>query len=280
MVDKIINYENEAYGADWFNRIVVVGGDSAPGDEYYEGEEENKKALEYMPDFEGVKLWTSDGSFTGVDDVVTAISGGCGFLFFDGHGNPSTWSTHPPDDEETWITGLDNKDMSKLKNDDMLPVAVVGGCHNGQFNVTFANFFDGLIKYGRRYFNAPSEDDPFLGPFWKKEWVPECWAWRMTRKIGGGSIAIMAYTGLDWFATGDYDEDGIPDCVQYFSGFANTHFFKNYGINDFNILGQAHTQTLKDYIEQFPPMDDKLDCKTVEEFALLGDPSLQIGGYS
>ena len=33
MVDKIINYENEAYGADWFTRIVVVGGDSAPGDE-------------------------------------------------------------------------------------------------------------------------------------------------------------------------------------------------------------------------------------------------------
>jgi len=26
-------------------------------------------------------------------------------------------------------------------------------------------------------------------------------------------------------------------------------------------------------------MDDRLDCKTVEEFVLLGDPSLQIGGY-
>jgi len=280
MVDKIINYENTAFGQDWFHKMVVVGGDSAPGYEYYEGEEENKKALEYMSDFEGIKLWTSDGSLTGIDDVVSAISGGCGFLFFDGHGNPSTWSTHPPDDEETWITGLNNNDVPKLHNGDMLPVAVVGGCHNGQFNVTFANFIDGIIKYGRRYFNIPSEDDPFMGPFWRKEWVPECWAWRITSKINGGSIAFMAYTGLDWFAEGDYDGDGIPDCTQYFSGFANTHFFKNYGVNNLTILGQAHTQTLKDYIEQFPPMDDKLDCKTVEEFTLLGDPRLQIGGYS
>ncbi|GAI77381.1 unnamed protein product, partial [marine sediment metagenome] len=34
------------------------------------------------------------------------------------------------------------------------------------------------------------------------------------------------------------------------------------------------------YINAFPPMDERLDCKTVQEFALLGDPSLQIGGYS
>jgi hypothetical protein len=46
------------------------------------------------------------------------------------------------------------------------------------------------------------------------------------------------------------------------------------------ILGQAHTQALIDYLNAFPPMLDKLDCKTVQEFVLLGDPSLQIGGYS
>jgi len=270
MVNKIINYENSAYGQEWFNKMVVVGGDSAPGYEYYEGEEENAKALEYMSDFTGIKLWTSDGSFSGVDDVVNAISEGCGFLFFDGHGNPSTWSTHPPDDEDTWITGLNNYDMTKLDNDEMLPVAVVGGCHNGQFNVTTLNILKGIKEEGLDFFKLT---------FYKKEWVPECWAWRMVRKIGGGSIAIMAYTGLDWFAEGDYDEDGIPDCTQYYSGFANTHFFKNYGVNNNTILGIAHTQTLIDYINAFPPMDERLDCKTVQEFALIGDPSLQIGGY-
>jgi len=283
MVDKIINYENTVSGKEWFNKIVVVGGDSAPGYKYYEGEEENKKALEYMEGFEGIKLWTSDGSFNGVSDVVNAISSGCGFLFFDGHGNPSTWGTHPPDDKKTWITGLDNNDMSKLKNGEKLPIAVVGGCHNGQFNVSLMNILKGILEEGLNYFGRSP-----LGSFWYNEWVPECWAWRMTSKMDGGAIAIMAYTGLDWFAEGDYDNDSIPDCTQYFSGYANTHFFKNYGVNDLTILGQAHTQTLVDYIIDFPidwnwkrPSDTStlLDCKTILEFTLMGDPSLKIGGY-
>ena len=283
MVDKIINYEKTVSGKEWFNKMVVVGGDSAPGYKYYEGEEENKKALEYMEGFEGIKLWTSDESFTGVSDVVDAISGGCGFLFFDGHGNPSTWGTHPPDDKKTWITGLDNNDMSKLKNGEKLPIAVVGGCHNGQFNVSLMNILKGILEEGLNYFGRSP-----LGSFWYNEWVPECWAWRMTSKMDGGAIAIMAYTGLDWFAEGDYDNDSIPDCTQYFSGYANTHFFKNYGVNDLTILGQAHTQTLVDCILEFPidwnlerPYDSStlLDCKTILEFTLLGDPSLKIGGY-
>jgi len=276
MVNKIINYENTAYGSEWFNKIVCVGGDSAPGDLYYEGEEENQAAIDYLDGFESVKLWTSDGSFTGVNDVVSAISEGSGFLFFDGHGNPTVWSTHPPNDEETWITGLNNKDMPKLINGKKLPVAVIGGCHNGQFNVSILNILKGIIEEGLSgYFST----EPPLGSFWYKEWTPECWAWLMARKIGGGSIAIMAYTGLDWFATGDSNGDDIPDCTQFYSGFCNTNFFKNYAENNLTILGTAHTQTLIDYINEYPPMDEKLDCKTVQEFTLLGDPSLQIGGY-
>jgi hypothetical protein len=96
----------------------------------------------------------------------------------------------------------------------------------------------------------------------------------------GGSIATMAYTGLDWFAEGDYNNDTIPDCTQFLSGYTNTQFFKNYGVNNMTILGQAHTQALIDYLNAFPPMQEKLDCKTAQEFVLLGDPSLQIGGYS
>jgi len=286
MVNKIIKYENKAYGKEWFNKMVVVGGDSAPGYEYYEGEEENKKALEYMQGFEGIRIWASNGNFTGVSDVVKAINGGCGFLFFDGHGNPSTWSTHPPDNN-TWITGLSLRDIPKLINIEKLPVAVVGGCHNAQFNVTMLNIIKGILRDGIiDYFRT---SDPY-GDFWKREWVPECWAWHLVRKIGGGVISIMGYSGLDWFAEGDYNEDDIPDCIQFFSGFANTNFFKNYGVNNYTVLGEAYSQTLKDYITQFPTdwnvswMDaiqaaTILDLKTVEEFVLLGDPSLQIGGY-
>jgi len=274
MVDKIITYETSTYGQNWFNKMILVGGDSAPGDEYYEGEEENARALGYMQGFEGVKIWTSDESFTGPDDVINAISEGGGFLFFDGHGNPQTWGTHPPDDEDTWVTGLNTNDMPKLQNGDKLPVAVIGGCHNGQFNVSLSNIIQGIIKYGLKgyFFESPYK-------FYHMEWIPECWAWRMTSKKDGGSIATMAYAGLDWFATGDSNDDDIPDCTQFFSGCFNVNFFKNYGVNDYTILGQTYTQAQIDYIEQHPPMDYYLDCKTVQELTLMGDPSLQIGGY-
>ncbi len=273
MVDKIIKYENTAYDADWFKRMIVVGGDSAPGDTYYEGEEENAKALEYMEGFEAIKCWTSDGSFKGPEDVIAKINQGAGFLFFDGHGNPSTWGTHPPNDEKTWVTGLSNKDMDELNNGDKLPVTVVGGCHNGQFNVSLWNIPRDILRYGiRGYFFQP----PYK--FYYMEWVPSCWAWKLTSRPNGGAIATMAYAGLDWFATGDSDNDSIPDCTQYFSGFFNVNFFKNYGENNETILGHTFVHTLNDYINQLPPMDYNLDCKTVEEITLFGDPSLQIGG--
>ncbi len=272
-VNKITVYENTTAGKDWFNRMVVVGGDSAPNatDPWYEGEEENKLALEYMTVFEGVRLWTSTGSFSGPEDVIDAINAGCGFLFFDGHGNPMSWSTHPPHNESIWINGLQVKDMPKLTNGEQLPITVCGGCHNGQFNTSLLNILKGIIQEQLQYFRWKF----FLG-----EWTPECWAWKLISVKNGGSIATMAYTGLDWFAEGDYNNDSIPDCVQFFSGYVNTQFFKNYGVNNITVLGEAHTQSLIDYLTMFPPMQEKLDCKTVQEFVLLGDPSLKIGGYS
>jgi len=272
VVKKIITYENTTVGKDWFKRMVVVGGDSAPAanDSWYEGEQENALALQYMSGFQGTKLWTSLGTLTGPDDTVKAISDGCGFLFFDGHGNPLTWGTHPPKND-SWVTGLQVKQMSQLKNHEQLPICVCGGCHNAQFNTSLLRILKGILQEGPAYFNST---------FYRGEWVPECWAWKLISVKKGGSIATMAYAGLDWFAEGDYNHDSIPDCVQFFSGFMNTQFFKNYGVNNITVLGQAHTQTVTDYLNTFPPWQERFDCKTAQEFVLLGDPSLQIGGYS
>jgi hypothetical protein len=278
LVNKIITYENTTAGAEWFKKMVVVGGDSAPAenDPWYEGEEENKLALTYMNGFEGIKLWTSTGNLTGPQDVINAVNQGCGFLFFDGHGNPIIWSTHPPKNGSIWIDGLGVENMTQLTNGEKLPVCVCGGCHNGQFNTSLLNIIKGILQDGLHYF---AWKEPF-GKYWYNEWAPACWAWKLMSVQSGGSIATMAYTGLDWFAEGDSNNDSIPDCTQFLSGYANTQFFKNYGVNNMTILGQAHTQALIDYLNVFPPMQDTLDCKTVQEFALLGDPSLQIGGYS
>ena len=231
-------------------------------------------ALQYLDGlgFTDIHCWTSDQTLTGPQDVINAVNPGCGFLFFDGHGNPRSWSNHPHNDSDTWINGLSNSDMPSLTNKDKYPICVIGACHNGQFNVSLLNIPRHIIEFGLRgYFFEP----PFI--FYRGEWVPECWAWKLASEPNGGSIATLAFTGLDWFATGDSNNDGIPDCTQYFSGFCNTHFFKNYGVNGINILGDVHSQTLIDYINTHPPFDYVLDAKTVEEWVLLGDPSMQIG---
>jgi hypothetical protein len=273
VVDKIITYETTTAGTQWFKKIVGVGGDSAPmaDDPWYEGEEENKLAFEYMTGFETIKLWTSTTNFTSPQDVVDAINAGAGFVYFDGHGNPVTWSTHPPHNESIWIDGLLVKNMKDLTNGAQLPVVVCGGCHNGQFNTSLGMLFKGILKEKFKYFQWT---------YWLNEWAPECWAWKLVSMKNGGSVATIANTALDWFSESDSNHDGIPDAVQFLQGYINTQFFKNYGVNNMTVLGKTHTQALTDYLNAFPPMQDKLDCKTVQEWTLLGDPSLQIGGYS
>ena len=267
MVDKIISYESRyVKNEDWFKRMVVVGGDTFPpeDDPYYEGEISTQTSLNYMTGFEGVKLWASLGTLTGPQDVIREVSKGCGFLNFEGHGNPMSWATHPPHDEETWIGGLIVSDMPKLSNKDMYPICVVGGCHNSQFNVSVFN----LLKFKELY-----------ETYYKSEWSPECWGWWLARKIDGGSIATIGCTGLGYGRIGDYNDDGIPDWIQGLGGWIDIEFFRLYGQEEKDILGEIHSTAISNYVMNFPVMEDEIDCKTVQEWVLLGDPSLKIGGY-
>jgi hypothetical protein len=270
MVNKIIEYENSnAMQQDWFKRLVVVGGDSWPqeNDPYYEGEEENKVAISLLPDFEPVKLWTSLGTLTSPEDVINAVNEGCGFLFFDGHGNPMNWATHPPHDENTWIDGLGVYDMHKMSNKGMYPVCVVGGCHNCQFNVSVLNLLKIYKGYNEWYMHL-----------YKGETSWESWGWWIVRMPDKGAIASLGYAGLDYFAVGDDNKDGIPDCVQFYSGFMHVNFFKEYA-NGTKILGSIHGDVVTTYVNTFDCMKNQIDCKTAQEWVLLGDPTLVIGGY-
>jgi len=38
-------------------------------------------------------------------------------------------------------------------------------------------------------------------------------------------------------------------------------------------------KAIEKYIANFPARSNKIDCKTIQEYALIGDPSLKIGGY-
>jgi hypothetical protein len=112
----------------------------------------------------------------------------------------------------------------------------------------------------------------------------QCWSWRLTRKIGGGSIATIGDTGASYGTlgeTGDINGDGVnePDCVERFSGYMTTQFFKIYN-ESHAPLGEVFGEAITRYLDTFPGMNDQTDCKTVETWTLLGDPSLRIGGYT
>ena len=267
MVRKIINYESKTYGSQWFNRIVAVAGDTYPPGSYpfptdgYEGEENTLAAIDFMIGFKNTTLFTSDKTLTGPNDIIREVDKGCGFLYFEGHGNPGEWTTHPVPftNESKWIKDFTVLSMIRLTNGYKLPICVVGGCHNSEFDVNIFNIFEKKAKY--------------------LTWIPECWSWKLTRKIGGGSIATIGNTGL-----GMSKED--KDSMQGAGDYIENRFFYEIGINGTGTLGDAWGKAISDYLDKYPinwntpaAWDYSIDAKTVQQWVLLGDPSLKIGGY-
>jgi hypothetical protein len=173
-----------------------------------------------------------------------------------------------------------NIDMKQLTNSQKLPVCVIGACHSSQFDVSFLNFFKGMIDEGfSNYFSADISSTS--GGFFKGEWVRRCWSWNMVIQENGGSIATIGNTGLG------FGESEL-NCTKRWDGYIASRFFYNYnnlskkGIHK---IGDIHSKTISDYITNiYVPNENMgeswIDIKTVEGWALLGDPSLRIGGYS
>jgi hypothetical protein len=280
LVEKIIDYEENANGSEWFNTMIVIGGDTFDkswegGTDYNEGEEVNEKALEFMSGFNPVKIYASLGNLL-TANIQNEISNGAGFLYFAGHGSPKNWATHENGDYKNWTEGFKNKDMRKLSNEGMYPILMVGGCHNSEIDVTPLNFIKGILKEGFDYFSY-GEDG--FGSYYLYNWVIECWSWVFVKKPGGGAIASMGSVGYGGVSIGDHNGNDIPDCIEGLDGWFETQFFRIYNEEDIDILGETYGQTITDYVNKFPVYTDRYDCKIVETHLLLGDPSLKIGGY-
>ncbi|MBS3749567.1 MAG: hypothetical protein KGY67_07720, partial [Candidatus Thermoplasmatota archaeon] len=88
MIDKIIRYETSLDFDEWFHRIVVAGGDTyseARGYNdsafrFYEGEEQAKKIMDVMNEFQATPLFASEGTLS-TFSVFESIWKGCGFLY-------------------------------------------------------------------------------------------------------------------------------------------------------------------------------------------------------
>lgn len=271
VVNKIIDYENNAYSKSWFNNTLFIGGDTNPGvgDPFpYEGEADCVYTLQFLDNFDVTELYVSDGTLTGYNDFISSFNKGNGFVLFHGHGLQDGLFTHNSNGEQ--ITVFDNEFVSQLNNNGMYPIMVVGCCLTTEFDVGILNFltiFKNLKQH--HYFSN-----------YKYECVSECLSWNMIKKKDGGTIAHIGDSSTAWGEAGDDNNDGIPDSVKdgYTSGLC-AEFFRIFGEEEIDILGNVYVVSLTNVIENYSGNDKRVHCKCVQEFQLIGDPSLKIGGY-
>jgi len=280
----ITNSADDIIFEDWRNNTEM----------YYEGEYTTGEqallgrggALYYMPpEFERDIIWASNGKYTGQKDIIDAWSEGAGFMFLSGHGSPNVWGDQYPGIPgnrqygsvgSLSVTSLKPYPpffsiplfpMDTIKNGEKLPIAVIGGCHNSQFNIS--------MLYGvldAMYFLLPNFPKVHMWVYGAP--VPECFSWRLVRNPDGGAIASIGNTGLG------YGMPGVDLTTGGGDGWVTIEIFRQYGYEGIDILGQAHQQTLTTYVNTFDMTDMEAGHpKSVEQWALLGDPTLKIGGY-
>jgi hypothetical protein len=278
VVNKIIEYENTAFGQEWFTNVILCGGDTHPytweeillclafknitGRRYrgaWEGEYMGDQVAKILSSFTAKKLYTS--GLLGVrakrlttKNINQAINDGAGFLLFSMHGSPTKIVTYPPFNKKRWLqvplpSGYDISEVQKLINGGKLPIAVFSACSNGDFDT-----------------------------------LPSPIAWEFVNHSTGGAIASFALT----------TEGNIYPTTMYtetLSGHTTMSVFKAYA-DGVNVLGEIWAQTITRYLddevawsvsEHFISDDGQsmnwLNLLALEEWILFGDPSLKIGGY-
>lgn len=262
VVEKIITYENTAYGQSWFNQMVVVGGDTFPTSTGYEGEATCDVASSYMDEFIIKKLYASTGTLSGPEDIIEEVNQGCGFLLTRGRGGTDRVRMVMPEGAE--FIAFQNKDVSKLTNKDTYPIIVLGECIHGRFDVGIINIIKLLQK------------NPEYNVY---DCIYECIAWSLISEKNAGAIATLTNTNICFGDIGDEDHNGVLDDAESLGGFLAVELFRLFGQEGIDTLGVLHQQALSNYVSLFPVHTDKYHCKSVQEFILFGDPSLKIGGY-
>ena len=251
VVDKIIHYETETYGQDWFYNMIFIGGNTFP---YFwspgnEGEENNEIIMEIMSDFDPTTIWTSLRNFNR-GTINNAISEGAGFLDYSGHGFEHGMGTYPPHLRrlKCYLT----PDIKDLDNGYKLPIMFFDACLTAKLDFVLQDVLD-YKEY--RVFNFLAKilniDTSVALPVF---------AYCFLKHAGGGAIATIGATRT---AYGGVDSGAGKMSIEFFSAYESSE-----------MLGQMMTQAQNEYIADVPN-----DAFTVEEFALLGDPTLMIGGY-
>ena len=271
-VKKITTYENTGPGdKPWYKNFVGIGGKTfniylgKPDGEYICDLTYNytKNAI---PDLTLTKCYASlrdvGGRTPTPKDILKSLNEGAGFVNFQGHGNAYAWNTiwHDGTYPDDWTGGFNLFLYPLLINGNKLPVVVVGGCHNGLYNVSI------LATLKDRMTNHTVHDvNYFCGMP-----SPYCYSAGLVLKAHGGAIASTGCTGYGLGAGGG-------DPVGSRSQALEANFFYEIGANVTH-LSEAHGQAVSKYLSEHVIVQAEAFC--IAEWALFGDASLRFGGYS
>ena len=278
VVNKIIDYENNVFGEEWFNNLILCGGDTHPntweeillsivfknitGMRYrlaWEGEYMGDQVAKCLDAFTAKKFYST--GLLGIRakrlttrNINQAINDGAGFLLFSMHGSPTKLVTFPPFNKKQSIqlpfpSGYNISEVQELTNGDKLPIAVFSACSNGDF-------------------------DTISSPI----------AWEFVKHSNGGAIASFALTTAgNIYPTTMYTKS--------LSGHTTMSVFESYA-DGIDSLGEIWAETIIRYLDddwawsinEYLNSDGDsvvwLNFLALEEWILFGDPSLKIGGYS
>ncbi|OYT29442.1 hypothetical protein B6U98_02160 [Thermoplasmatales archaeon ex4572_165] len=275
IVDKIIQYEKQTYHENWFNTILLLGGDTFPDNlSLYEGEwfhEQYTAPTMKQQGFTIEKLFTSKSTFSPTI-INENINNGAGFLNYVGHGYTDSIGTSSPHGIEHMSYSL--SDINALSNDYRLPICFFDACLTGKIDY---DILDKLMLPLISLYPTPFMHfmKRILDSIETQRHFP-CFSGSFITKQSGGCIAAVAATqpGLVGFAI---DDEEIIDIV-FGSSILNRFFFESYepGI----ILSDMFIESQNLYINFIRNLDSMIvDCVTLQEFNLFGDPSLKVGGY-
>jgi Peptidase family C25/Propeptide_C25 len=267
IVKKIITYESS--GPDekpWYKNFIGIAGKSfynwsgQPDGEYLCDVAYNYTKLA-IPDLHQIQIYSTNrdtgGLIPDTKDISSTIRQGAGFVDFEGHGYALGWNTiwfngtYPND----WVGGIGLNNFWRIQNGKKLPVVIVGGCHNGLYNISILPAMKD--KDGTRYFchGLPG---------------PVCFSWGLVIKPFGGAIASTGCTGY-----GVGSQSGDPRTI--LSAELESNFFYEIGHGSTH-LAQTHSQAIQKYINE--NVIAQTDAYCITDWALFGDPSLMLGGYS
>jgi hypothetical protein len=239
IVNKIIYYESTLADESWFNNIVVAGGETFLEYEGLEGEINSQKALDVMTGFKPVKLWYSNGKLDRLGLSIIKAIND-GCGFLYLVGHGNSHIWATLNPEGKTESIFSIFHVPFLKNRGKYPICIISGCHVCKIEKSF------------------------------------CLGWQLTKNEYKGSIATIGPTNIGYYGS-EWGGGGMD--------WLELQFFKEY-MNGSRIIGDIWQQVLTAFVKEHPidwsisaGLNCAIDAKMAQEWILIGDPTLKIGGY-